>query len=114
MRNLDDIKKALWIHDHNAAVEHIGARACYVELPTGKRAKVVVGTNEGGWEHVSISLSANRLPSWNEMCYIKNLFWYEEEEVVQIHPKKSKYVNIIECLHLWRPVNGDWSLMNKE
>ena len=25
---------------------------------------------------------------------------------------KSNYVNMTEALHLWRPVNGDWSVMN--
>lgn len=89
-----------------------GIKSGYVTLPTGVRANVVAGDNEGGWEHVSIELYARRLPTWEEMCFIKDLFWEDEEEVVQIHPKKSHYVNMTEALHLWRPKNGDWSLMN--
>lgn len=84
-----------------------------IELPTGVRASVVVGRNEDGMEHVSIELFARRLPTWNEMCFIKNIFWNEEEMVVQIHPKASEYVNITESLHLWRPIDGDFSRLNR-
>ena len=55
-----------------------------------------------GWEHVSVS-TAHRVPNWQEMCWVKNLFWDEEECVVQFHPPLSKYVNIHpHTLHLWR------------
>lgn len=38
------------------------------------------------------------------MCFIKDLFWGEEEVVMQLHPAKSQYVNQHDyCLHLWRP-----------
>lgn len=57
----------------------------------------------GGWEHVSVSLPT-RCPTWDEMCWIKRLFWDDEECVVQFHPPKSQYVNNHPfCLHLWRP-----------
>jgi hypothetical protein len=62
-----------------------------------------------GWEHVSISLSSTvrkveRCPTWEEMCYIKSVFWTDEDTVLQYHPKKSDYVNMHPyCLHLWRP-----------
>lgn len=53
------------------------------------------------WQHVSVSCQ-KRCPTWEEMCYIKNLFWDEQDCVVQYHPPKSEYVNIAEnCLHLW-------------
>ena len=42
------------------------------------------------------------------MCFIKDVFWDEEDVVIQYHPKKSEYVNRHEnCLHLWRPVLDD-------
>lgn len=61
-----------------------------------------------GWEHVSVHIpSEQRCPSWTEMCYIKNMFWDEDEAVMQLHPPKSEYVNNHNfCLHLWRPVNA--------
>lgn len=55
------------------------------------------------WEHVSVSLE-DRIPTWVEMCRVKDLFWMETECVVQFHPPKSDYVNIHpNVLHLWRP-----------
>ena len=59
---------------------------------------------ENGWEHVSVSAN-KRPPTWDEMCFVKNIFWDEEEMVVQFHPPKSEYVNFHpHCLHLWRPI----------
>lgn len=57
----------------------------------------------GGWEHVSVSLP-NRCPTWEEMCFIKDVFWGPEETVIQYHPPRSEYVNNHPyCLHLWKP-----------
>jgi len=42
-------------------------------------------------------------PSWKEMCFIKDLFFHDNEVVLQFHPAKKDYVNIHDnCLHLWR------------
>lgn len=63
----------------------------------------VQSSDGGGWDHVSVSL-ATRTPSWEEMCFIKQLFFDDEECVMQLHPPKSEYVNFHRfCLHLWRP-----------
>lgn len=57
------------------------------------------------WEHVSASLR-NRCPSWEEMCFLKSLFWEPDETVVQFHPPESEYVNVAKtCLHLWKYKN---------
>ncbi len=59
------------------------------------------------WEHVSVSTRRNRSPNWQEMCFVKDLFWDEEERVIQIHPPLSEYVkNDRWCLHLWKPLNA--------
>ena len=60
--------------------------------------------DENQWEHVSVSVfTSDRLPKWNEMAQIKDLFWKEEVYVLQFHPAKSDYVNLVDnCLHLWR------------
>jgi hypothetical protein len=56
-----------------------------------------------GWEHVSVS-AEHRTPRWDEMCWIKDLFWDKHELVVQYHPPESEYVNFHPyCLHLWAP-----------
>ncbi len=63
-----------------------------------------------GWEHVSVrahSWVSSRVPTWLEMCFAKDLFWGEEDEVVQFHPRRSEYVNLhAHVLHLWRPTTG--------
>jgi len=81
------------------------------------------GTNPGGplygeeiwqWEHVSVS-ARHRCPTLEEMCKVKDLFWGEEETVVQFHPAKSKYVNHHpHCLHLWKQVGLEMNLPPKE
>jgi len=63
---------------------------------------VIVASFGGGWDHVSVSMK-NRCPTWVEMCFVKNLFFYENEIVIQYHPAKKDYINIHPfCLHLWR------------
>lgn len=67
---------------------------------------VVIASSEGGWEHVSVS-TKTRCPNWEEMCFVKDIFWQDEEAVMQLHPPKSSYVNCHPtCLHMWRPVDG--------
>lgn len=67
----------------------------------------VIASNGGGWEHVSVSHD-NRVPSWEVMCKIKDMFFEEDEVVMQLHPKKEDYVNIHNnCLHLWRPIKEE-------
>lgn len=60
-----------------------------------------------GWDHVSVSL-ANRCPTWEEMCFVKEKFFRDDEAVMQLHPARSEYVNIHpNCLHLWRPQTAE-------
>jgi hypothetical protein len=64
----------------------------------------IVDVNNENWEHVSVSVPGNaRCPTWEEMCFIKDTFWNDEDCVVQFHPPKSQYVNVHPyVLHLWR------------
>jgi hypothetical protein len=56
------------------------------------------------WEHVSVSLPV-RCPTWTEMDFVKNLFWRDDETVMQFHVPKSEHVNCHQyCLHLWKPI----------
>lgn len=65
-----------------------------------------------GWEHVSVSLiGGNRPPNWDEMCFVKSLFWADDETVLQFHPRASEYVNVHpNVLHLWRRVGVEHEL----
>ena len=75
----------------------------------GKRFGSVIWSNGGGWEHVSVSPYNRRYtPTWDEMCALKDMFFYEDETVVQYHPARSEYINNMpNCLHLWRPLNKE-------
>lgn len=70
-----------------------------------------IASNGGGWEHVSVSPWNSKrkvLPTWDEMCEIKRMFFDDEETVVQFHPPRSEYVNNHPyCLHLWRPTSQE-------
>lgn len=61
------------------------------------------------WQHVSASIIGSvNPPSWNMMCKIKELFWDDQDWVIQYHPAKEDYVNIHPgVLHLWKPLNLD-------
>lgn len=68
-----------------------------------------VDTDDKGikWEHVSVSLK-HRIPTWQELKFIKMLFWDPEDEVLQLFPPQSQYIDVHKnCLHLWRPINVD-------
>jgi len=88
-----------------------GYGAFFVQGPCGEELKIIASGDDAddkdshGWEHVSVS-TRRRCPNWQEMCFVKDLFWDEEECVIQFHPPKSQYVNNHNfCLHLWRPVD---------
>jgi hypothetical protein len=70
--------------------------------PLALPMQVLAAPISDAWQHVSVSLS-NRCPTWPEMCFIKELFWEDDECVLQYHPSKEEYVNNHPyCLHLWR------------
>lgn len=73
-----------------------------VRLRDGQTLQVIA-SDGGGWDHVSVSLR-ERIPTWREMCAIKDMFWDDTDCVIQYHPPKSRYVNHHpNVLHLWRP-----------
>lgn len=62
-----------------------------------------------GWEHVSVSPEKKRItPSWDDMCKLKDMFFHDDETVIEYHPAKSEYVNMVgNCLHLWKPLEQE-------
>lgn len=73
-----------------------------IAMPTWRGS--VICSKGGGWEHVSVSPEKLRvIPTWDDMCMLKDMFWNDDEDVIQIHPAKDQYVNNMpNCLHLWR------------
>lgn len=89
------------------------------EFYLSTRTKAICIASDGeGWEHVSVHMVSDgqqRTPTWAEMCKIKDLFWEEEETVIQFHPPRSEYVNNHKhCLHLWRPIGKEIMLPPSE
>lgn len=95
-------------------LNNIGINSMYVPQKEGsiegffiiqhgkRKLTVICGVGEG-WDHVSVSLRY-RCPTWEEMNWIKNLFFEREETVIQLHPPISQYINCGKnVLHLWRP-----------
>ena len=75
----------------------------WIHHPLFKKPMAVVYSNGMGWNHVSVSFS-NRTPTWDEMCIVKDMFFNEDETVIQYHPAKEDYVNNHpHTLHLWQP-----------
>lgn len=82
------------------------------QIPFSNRSKALVIASDGeGWEHVSVHIESHgesRTPTWREMCKIKDMFWDENETVIQYHPSKKEYVNMHpHVLHLWRPTEQE-------
>jgi hypothetical protein len=73
-------------------------------LPSGEGVMLSVVASDGlGWDHVSVSLP-DRCPTWEEMEYVRKLFFRGDEWVMQLHAPTEKNINFHpHCLHLWRP-----------
>lgn len=88
---------------HWAEVSEYGLRGV-IYMPAGSWQGTVIVSNSYGWEHVSVSPFRKSItPSWDDMCFIKDQFWHNDEAVIEVHPPKLEYVNNLpNCLHLWR------------
>ena len=79
-------------------------------MRTATGAVRILFSDGEGWDHVSVSRT-DRCPTWDEMCAVKERFFDPEDVVVQLHPARSKYVNVHNyCLHLWRLQDGEFPL----
>lgn len=92
------------IHPMYASDSSYGFNGMFRFWLDGKPLRCIASDGEG-WQHVSVSVEGDRrVPSWDLMCQVKDLFWNDEDWVVQFHPAKSEYVNNHPgCLHLWKP-----------
>ena len=107
MRSNSEIRKTACL-----CIEAMDYSAGYGDITIGSWTGTVVWTRDGDWEHVSVAPYDHSItPSWDDMCKLKDIFFRDEEEAIQIHPKKSEYVNMMtNCLHLWRPNDG-WEML---
>ena len=99
MRKIDDIKEQCKRRGFELVDQGIDGMA-FIKRKT---LQTIICSWGGGWEHVSIN--GEHTPTWDEMCELKEMFWEDEEVVIQYHPAKSESVNNLRhCLHLWRPI----------
>ena len=78
--------------------------------PITRKQYFVKFTYGFGWEHLSAS-QRNRIPDWDTMCKLKDIFWRDDECCVQFHPKKEDYVNNDEhTLHIWKQIDKDYEM----
>ena len=101
MRNLNEIITNERLLYSNVGID--GGNAI-IRMPNWSGS--VIWSFGGGWEHVSVAPRQRKVvPSWEDMCMLKEMFFTDDECVVQYHPPKSENVNnLSNCLHLWRPV----------
>jgi len=93
-----------------ASDERFGNNGFFIVQQSGSSFVLNVIASDGeGWEHVSVRVRGQkRCPTWDEMCYVKNLFWRPEECVIQYHPPEEVYVTLHQyVLHLWKPIGID-------
>jgi len=59
------------------------------------------------WLHVSCA-KKNKLPSWDDLKEVKDIFIGPDKLAVQVLPPASRFININPyCLHLWMCLDGD-------
>ena len=107
MKTIDEIK-----NNKRVIIDHVGidGGSGLIVMPTWKGS--VIFSNGGGWEHVSVSPEKMRtVPTWDDMCLVKDIFFRDDEAVIQVHPAKADYVNNVpNCLHLWKCIYRDMVL----
>lgn len=84
-----------------------GMNGIFVIPDQHKRSRlIVIASNQLSWEHISAHVrNENRVPSYADMCYLKSLFWDENEWVIQYFPAKDDHINVHPfVLHLWKPL----------
>lgn len=99
-----------------------GYRGEYQELPLGDLLPFPIGTRryvkgevrviyspiesqlDGLWSHLSLSCE-NRYPTWDEILSCRYEFFKDTDEVFQVLPPKSEYINVHpNCFHLWHKI----------
>lgn len=71
--------------------------------PKDGRVLRVIASDQNGWDHVSVS-KPSKTPTWEEMEWIKRMFFKPDEVCMQLHVQESEHISYHDhCLHIWRP-----------
>lgn len=111
MRPISEIEANEYVWDMRPApIAH--SFVGYCKLPQAKRCSLLISYSEGNeMDHVSVSpMNRFTVPTWEDMCALKEICFYPEEECYQVHPKQSEYLHGVgdleNVLHIWHPVNN--------
>jgi hypothetical protein len=110
MRRIEDIiNNHRYIYSDGLEIGKDGLRGY---MTVNNMDMTFVASFGGGWDHISVSpLRKDKIPSWDMMCKVKEIFFEDNEAVIQIHPPKDEYVNNMpNCFHLWRANDKDMIL----
>ncbi len=84
--------------------------AFLIRCPKSRRGLLIIISDGEGWDHASVSIAnkPKHIPTWDEMCFVKGLFWGSDECVIQYHPPGVIYKNFHPgTLHLWKPAGRE-------
>ena len=81
MKPIDEILKNERITNERIGIDGFSS---YIKFG-GYTASLIVSTG-AGWEHASISPLRKVMPSWEDMCTLKDIIWNEDEEVIHELP----------------------------
>jgi len=81
-------------------------------IPRNRYFLCIIASWGKDWDHVSVHAQASKgqqfCPFWEDMSFVKQLFFKESEIALQYHPPRKYYVdNHPYTLHLWRPQNQE-------
>jgi len=79
---------------------------CFTVQAEDGTLNIMIMSNDPEWEHAVVT-RIDKIPSWEEMCLVKKLYWGEDVTVIQFHPRKKDYWNIHPySLHMWKHKDG--------
>lgn len=115
MRDIEEIKQTAGLKIKKEGKDGFAGTVFPIEYKKGKvkvirdidKALHFIFSNGCGFEHLSVSTPV-KIPTWEQMCFMKDIFWRDDEICMQLHPKKEQYVNNMQyCLHIWKPVDQE-------
>ncbi len=114
-KTLEEIKQTPGIKIKREGLSGLGGSIYPIEYIKGK-TKIITKSSEVlnfifsigcGFEHLSVSTTVG-IPTWEQMCKMKDIFWNKDEVCMQLHPKEEDYVDQMRyCLHIWRPIDQE-------
>jgi hypothetical protein len=96
---------------YGASDDDAGNNGLFMVPGVGRGLLLIQASDGGGWEHVSVSVPGGKTcPAWEEMDFVKRLFWDDTDCVAQLHVPRKDWVNFHpRTLHLWRKVGEEWA-----